>query len=239
MLPVTAGIVSYNYQTPLVNTTTPGTHVTHVPYDNVAPSVSPAQVDINTNSNNAVYLSAAEQEAVVIQQADEVGGLPFAVVLRNARAASPVSAQSAFVAQLAGQSASPETQGILRQYEKLLNYGNVKYMPSNAFKPVPAPTSTPGIAVAEPAQQAAPKLTEAATAHVVSEQVVTQTHTEAPAPRKTTGPAAQADTPEADVAQTDVIIIAPLPPRAISAYTQTASRIAGFKPNPDSPAESV
>lgn len=120
MLPVVASVNAFNFQTPLVNTTTPGTSVTRMPPDNVAPSLSSATVEDDLQGANQQQLAAA-----------------------NANNAKP-NVQSAFIAQLAGQDDSPETQGLLVQYEKQIAISNVKYKPSLAFKPQPEPSSVFG-----------------------------------------------------------------------------------------------
>ena len=52
-----------------------------------------------------------------------------------------VGVQAAFIAQLAAQDATQETHVALLQYEKLVEISNVKYKPSDAFKPSADPSS--------------------------------------------------------------------------------------------------
>ena len=139
MLPIVANIYSTNpIQTPLVNTMLPGATVAHVPYDNVAPSVSNAQVENNTKgSSEAAAVTTGDQPPP-----EEAYAAP------SPAAGDPANlgtvAQATFLAQLMGQDGSPATQGILVEYEKLVSISNVKYKPSNAMKPPPAPAGVFG-----------------------------------------------------------------------------------------------
>ena len=131
MLAIATNISAYTIQPPLVNTTTPGTSVVHVPYDNVAPSVSGSQVDNNTKGNGSVPTPAQEQAS----PAADTSAASLSSAANNASNALNTSTQATFIAQLAAQDSSPETHIILLQYEKLVEISNVKYKPSNAFKP--------------------------------------------------------------------------------------------------------
>lgn len=122
---------------PVVNTLLPGTTIAHVPYDNVAPSFSNAEVNNNASNNNTPP-SAHETEPVSAISVEEA----FANYLGGSASPVPnVNAQATFLAQLIGQDITvpPETVGILVQYEKLDAYANVKYKPSNATKPESVP----------------------------------------------------------------------------------------------------
>jgi hypothetical protein len=139
LLPAVPSTVSYiPPQAPLVNTAMPGSDVARVPYDNVAPTVSNVQIDNNARGNNA-YASAASANALA-----ETGG-DFELGSPAMRSGSPLGMPTAFLAQLLGQTLSAEmdsvTQSLLVEYEKLVFLSNVKYKPSNAFKPPPAPLS--------------------------------------------------------------------------------------------------
>lgn len=130
MLPL-SNISNYSQiQVPLVNTAVPGSAVTHVPYDTVAPSVSNAQVDNNASPNN-VQTTAPQPTA---QQVAGNGANPSSASIGQQQSQN-TGLQTAFLTQLLAQDNSPETQTILVQYEKLVALGNVKYKPSNAFKP--------------------------------------------------------------------------------------------------------
>jgi hypothetical protein len=135
MLPLAAINVN-QVQVPIINTVTPGTTVTHVPYDNVAPSVSNAQVDNNASSNNAAAPAAEPPPA----PADTADTQAFYASLANGAASTAPGAQATFLTQLIAQDLSPPVQTILMQYEKLVAFSNVKYKPSNAFRPEPAPS---------------------------------------------------------------------------------------------------
>jgi hypothetical protein len=116
----------------------PGSDAARVPYDNVAPTVSNVQIDNNARGNNT-YASAIAANALAETGSNFELGSP------SMRSGSPLGMPTAFLAQLLGQSLSAEmdsiTQSLLVEYEKLVFLSNVKYKPSNAFKPPPAPLS--------------------------------------------------------------------------------------------------
>src|SRR5688500_7077465 len=141
MLPAVTSNVVYTppQQAPLVNTVILGSEVTRVPSDNVPPSVSNAQVDNNARGNGT-FAAGIPPPDTPETSADIVfnpapGGRP----------APTVNLPTAFLAQLLGQSLPAEiggsTQTLLIEYEKLIALSNVKYKPSNAFKPPPLPAS--------------------------------------------------------------------------------------------------
>lgn len=139
LLPAVPSTVSYiPPQAPLVNTAMPGSDVARVPYDNVAPTVSNVQIDNNARGNNG-YASAAPSNA----SAEAAGN--FELGSPAMRSGGNLGMPTAFLAQLLGQTLSAEidsvTQSLLVEYEKLVFLSNVKYKPSNAFKPPPAPVS--------------------------------------------------------------------------------------------------
>src|SRR5690348_10236021 len=108
MLPVVPNVTNYTLPTPIVNTTVPGTAVAHVPYDNVAPSVSSPQVDNNARGNS----SAANLPSAPPAPSAELPALTlYSPVLTEAATGFNPGAQATFIAQLAGQDTSPETQG--------------------------------------------------------------------------------------------------------------------------------
>lgn len=125
---------------PVVNTTVPGSAILHVPYDNVAPSVSSVQINNNARGNSTATPSNAPAEELVDNSGEET-----APQRNTARSGGPLaSAQTTFLAQLAGQDNSPQSNVILVQYEKLIAYSNVKYKPSNALKPEAEPAGVFG-----------------------------------------------------------------------------------------------
>lgn len=135
MQPVVSSIIPNVITTPLINTAVPGSAIVHMPYDNVAPSVSSAQTDPNARGNST---PPPEEEHAPAAPPPS----PFPNFLSNPAVSSSV--QATFLAQLISQDASPETTGILVQYEKLVAFSNVKYKPSNAMKPAPEPSGVFG-----------------------------------------------------------------------------------------------
>ena len=119
-------------QSPLVNTSVLGSQTTRVLADNVAPSVSNAQVDNNARGNGGAFASSTPPA-----QTPSDSSAPFNLTA-SAQNAPSVSTPSAFLAQLLAQSSSSDssiTQSILVGYERLVSISNVKYKPSNALKP--------------------------------------------------------------------------------------------------------
>ncbi len=169
MLPVVASVNTFNYQTPLVNTTLPGnSSIARVPPDNVAPSVSNVEVD-NNNANGNTIVSSTTQQEQAVAQSTSAGGTAAFVLSQSGSVAQNSGVQSTFVAQLAAQDDnSPEFKGVLQQYEKQLAISNVKYAPSDALKPQPEPASVFGKILAS--ERAAPQEQQ----QQVEEQVHTQ-----------------------------------------------------------------
>ena len=116
----------------LVATALPNSIALRVPYDNVAPSVSSAQLDNNASGNrNSLPKTEVPQTVASTASANEKF---FLSSLANSTSFS-ASAQTTFLAQLASGDISPEVRSIFAQYDKLVSYANVKYKPSNAGKP--------------------------------------------------------------------------------------------------------
>jgi hypothetical protein len=116
----------------LVATTLPNSSALRVPYDNVAPSVSSAQLDNNASANrNFTTKTNILPQPLPSNGTEEKFSFNQA---GNSIYFSP-GAQTAFLAQLASGDISAEVHGIFVQYEKLVSYANVKYKPSNAGKP--------------------------------------------------------------------------------------------------------
>ena len=248
MLPVVASTNTFSFQTPLVNTTIPGTNVARVPYDNVAPSVSNAQIENNTQANTTIVSQQQQSPADVATDTSltESGSSAFlAQQQRSVSASLSSGVQSTFVAQLAAQDGSPETQGILVQYEKLVANGNVKYKPSNAQKPDDGPSSIFGQILQS--EKSAPQVAQTPQPPVevvkpeTSAQVAVQAVEAAPVeePRPTTKKSSS-DTASAEPAPTSAESSA-RPDNAqrafINAYTATAARVGSFNsshvPSPD------
>lgn len=248
MLTVAASISTQTIQPPIVNTTTPGTTVNHVPYDNVAPSVSSAQVDNHTKGNGTATQAAAEQAAAPPPDSGDEGA-SFALRQNRLPSLPSIAAQSGFVAQLAGQDTSPQTQGILLQYEKLVSYSDVKYKPSNAARPQAGPASLFGQIVqaeqAAPAQPtsapppvaaAPPPAPAAATVAVANTALTAETRpVQRAAKAPDSAPVDAASPTEGSTESAPVEQAASRPPQAITAYLATASRVASFSTDADAP----
>jgi hypothetical protein len=234
MLP--GAIISNPVPVPIVNTTLPGTTVTHVPYDNVAPSISNARVDNNASPNNGSAAAEAEAEQAAAASEEDQS---FSTAATGATAQAQVNAQATFLTQLLSQDAAPPIPTILLQYEKLVALGNVKYKPSNAFKPVPAPANTfgkilqegsaaPTVTVQHTAQPVAlpePVNQQPAIDHQVSQQPVVQTEAVLPAPAPEPQQQAAEPQPQPHEPPPAANNNTPSIPQ-ISAYTATAGRVA-------------
>ncbi len=119
-------------QSPLVNTSVLGSQTTRVLADNVAPSVSNAQVDNNARGNGGAFTSSPSPAQTAPDSSAQFN------LTASAQNAPSVNTPSAFLAQLLAQSNSSDnsiTQSILVGYEQLVSISNVKYKPSNALKP--------------------------------------------------------------------------------------------------------
>lgn len=234
MLPFVPNVSNFTLPPPIVNTTVPGTATVHVPYDNVAPSVSSAQINNNARGNsNAAAPPPVAPPVTDTPDLPQVTPLPS--VLTGAPPGVTLTAQATFIAQLAGQDTSPETQVILVQYEKMVTNSIVKYKPSFAFKPPDEPSSVFGrILLTEKQSTQAPQniaqsIAKAQSAEIAAVNSVTAT---APAPSarsaKTTSNVTETDNDVNSVAPAEAPApySAPPPPRAIAAYQVTASRLA-------------
>lgn len=238
MLPIVASTNTVSFQTPPVNTTIPDTNVARVPYTDVAPSVSGAQINNNTQGNNTVIARAPEQTATQSAAASESGGSNFLAQQQSSINSSLSSGvQATFVAQLAAQDVSDETRGVLVQYEKLVANANIKYKPSNAAKPQEGPSSVFGRLLQSeasnvPNNEAPTPVSEAVVAansnQVSAEAIEAAPVTNRPAKSAPSSTSAENESPDttAPAANTSDAIN----PRAISAYVSTAGRVNSFKP---------
>lgn len=114
----------------LVATALPNSSALRVPYYNVAPSVSSAQLDNNASANRDFIAKTHMPQPPASSGAEK-----FPLNETATSISFSPGAQTAFLAQLASGDISAEVHGIFVQYEKLLSYANVKYKPSNAGKP--------------------------------------------------------------------------------------------------------
>ena len=239
MLPIIASVNTFNFQTPLVNTTTPGTNTVHVPYDNVAPSASDAQVDNNTQGNNTVILPP-EQAASYDNTASTQENNATVSAQLQASTASNAGVQSAFVAQLAAQDDSPETHVILVQYEKIIANGNVKYQPAQlGLKPQAAPSSVFGRILQ--GEKAAAPITPTPQPNITATQQSSEATPARPLVRSTKTTTSGSDTTDTTPASNDntsapiptpapAVAATPIPITVTNAYTATAARVAIFTP---------
>lgn len=116
----------------LVSTALPNSIALRVPYDNVSPSVSSAELNNNASGNrtNLPKTEAGFQTSPAQPEIENIASQ------KTYPSASNNSVQTNFLAQLAAGDISSEVRGIFAQYEKLVSFANVKYKPSNAGKPV-------------------------------------------------------------------------------------------------------
>lgn len=116
----------------LVATQISGSIALHVPPDNVAPSVSISQFDNNARRSGGGYQPLSSGGGVLQVP---LASANYVETGKSNGGYSDISASVGFLAQLASGEISPEVRGVFAQYEKLINYGNVKYKPSDAGKP--------------------------------------------------------------------------------------------------------
>lgn len=241
MLPVTPNVTSYTLPPPIVNTTVPGTSVAHVPYDNVAPSVSSAQIDNNTRGNSNAPAQSAPPPPPALTT-ETTGYTPLASF--TSAPAAGLGAQATFIAQLAGQDLSPESKGVLVEYEKMVANSNVKYMPSEAFKPQMEVNSLFGrILQNEKAQQSQAQQIQQAQTQAQASEITAVSNS---APVVEARPVARSAKPQANAVEaeaestsndsapaSEVTYVAPPTPRYITAYQSTATRVEHFQGSVD------
>jgi hypothetical protein len=235
MLPI-AIVNNYNpVQVPLVNTTLPGTAATHVPYDNVSPPISNAQVNNNASPNSEAAAASEEATTAAAAQDAEEQASPAP----NIAAQSQGAVAAPFLTQLMSQDGSVPAQVILVQYENMIAISNVKYKPSNALKPPAAPANVFGqilqqnkpavqVQAPQPAQPQQQPQTSQQPAAAAPDAVAEETAVSVPA-------AAVAPTPKPVPTRITFSIAAntsrgnqPAPNAAaqiVSAYTEAASRL--------------
>ena len=103
--------------------------------EHIAPSVSSARPDNNARGN-ASYVATPPKQAVVETSVPSLASMPSPLP------ATPLARYpSEFLSQWLGQDDAAITQKLLAEYERLISYGDVKYKPSNASKPLPAPSN--------------------------------------------------------------------------------------------------
>lgn len=197
-------------QTALVATPLPDTNTLRVPFDNVPPSVSNAQVNNNARGNGA-YAA--------------VESVDYAVPVASASTAAAAGSQSsvapgipaAFIAQLVGQQMPVALQGalggVLAEYEKMIVSSFTKYRPSNASLPPPPPSGVYGRILQ---QERAARVAPAPPAVADKQQPVERVE-----------PVAQ---PSAPPLQVEVEIAAPMAEVAVAQPVQTAAPVAVREP---------
>ncbi len=139
MLPTIANTQIQQVQTTLVATPLPDTNAMRAPYDNVAPSVSSAQIHDNARGKGGAVPAAQEAAQAAPSSA------AAAPVIAAGYSTSPglsAGAQTILFAQMLAQ--TPAGQGafasMMIEYEKLVAFSQVKYKPSLATQPPPAPS---------------------------------------------------------------------------------------------------
>lgn len=141
-------------QPSLVATPLAGNFAQHVAPSNVPPSVSSVQINNNARGNGSYTpVTQIAQLAVPVVDGDAMTGAI------DGMASSKIPAT--FLAQMIGQEVPPALQGtlsnVLAAYDQLVANSFVKYKPSNATVPAPAPAGVFGriLAQDQPAPQPA------------------------------------------------------------------------------------
>lgn len=116
----------------LVNTSLPNSIALRAPSDNVAPSISSAELYNNASGNKALPTKTDNFISVPVVNSNEHKNFILTQLQNNHLV---LGVQASFLAQLAGGDITPEVRTIFAQYDKLVSYANVKYKPSNAGKP--------------------------------------------------------------------------------------------------------
>lgn len=128
-------------QTVLVATPLPDTNTLRVPFDNVPPSVSNAQINNNARGNGAYAAVESVDYAVPVTSASAPAAAP-------GQSSIAPGIPAAFIAQLVGQQMPVALQGalggVLAEYEKMIVSSFTKYRPSNASLPPPPPSGVYG-----------------------------------------------------------------------------------------------
>lgn len=213
---------------PIVNTTTPGTNDVHTPPTIVAPSFSSPQADNNARGNNT-RVALPEQQPLSTPQAPPSS--PAVGVPQSPADKFTLGAQTNFLAQLIGQDITPSVQGVLVQYEKLVNISNVKYKPSDALKPQAQPSSLFGklLQVENQAEPVAPVPQDID--QPIAESTFASGNIRFTQEPDTINRSAKAHSFAQDLADEEAAqakqeaASAPVPPRGIKAYLSTASRV--------------
>ena len=233
MIP-TVSTVSILPPVTLVNTSVPGSIALRAPIDSVAPSVSSAQLDNNARGSSTALAAPAASSAAAPSPADS-----FALLPSSNSADGIATAQTNFFAQLIGQGGGQDAHSLLVVYERLVENSQVRYKPSNADLPAPAPSGVYGRILQQEKQQVQdipqivlPQPRAATTAdapaaaaaslpviRVVREEKTTATTTTA-APAEDTSSSEEAPS----YSYTTAANAAPLPTKAASAYVTTQAR---------------
>lgn len=141
MTPIQTTATYYTPPSTLVATMVPGNNTLRINADNVPPTVSNVAINNNNrNSNGAVPAQAQTASAPI----NSTGGFSTSPFVYTTPTSLGAGAQATFITQLMSQDASPQAQGLLRGYEQIVAYGNVKYLPSNASLPEPEPANVFG-----------------------------------------------------------------------------------------------
>lgn len=138
MTPVINTTPIYTPPPTLVAAVAPGNQTLRAHADNVAETLSNVQINNENKNNNSVVAQTARQLSA---PAGANSGFSLSPFIYTTPTSLSASAQTTFFAQLMSQDGSAQTQGVLAGYEKLVAYGNVKYLPSNAALPEPEPAN--------------------------------------------------------------------------------------------------
>jgi hypothetical protein len=124
----------------LVATPLPENFAQRVPSTNVPPPVSSVQINNNARGNGGAAIVIENIPAISVAAASN----PNNAVASSGQATQSSGVNATFLAQLIGQQVPPAMQGalsgVLAAYDQLVMASYVKYRPSNAQLPPPAPS---------------------------------------------------------------------------------------------------
>lgn len=138
MLPTTPVTSSISAPASFVNTSLPGSIAIRPPPGTVAPSVANAQLYNNAGGGGAVVAPRASAPSIYIPIIQGGTGLPASF---SGDGGSGFGS-SGFLAQLIGQGGG--APALLAVYEEMVQNAQVRYMPSRATEPPPAPVGVYG-----------------------------------------------------------------------------------------------
>lgn len=167
-------------QVPLVATTLPGTSVLRAPLDAISPMVPDPKIGPDAKGNG-IY--TARPAAQAVSAPSTLSPLSFLVPASFSTNSASLSVNTMFAAQSLAQEGSVANE-YLPVYEELAAASQVKYKPSDATLPEPAPNNLFAKMLAEEQQVASSAAVMHNAPHQEAPQAATATKAPAPAPKK-------------------------------------------------------